>query len=48
MKWRETCALQGISLPTTDEIDTKLRDIKEALMYEYKEEDVEKVIISPS
>ncbi|CAH0381652.1 unnamed protein product [Bemisia tabaci] len=44
MKWRETCALQGISLPTTDEIDTKLRDIKEALMYEYKEEDVEKIV----
>lgn len=42
-KWRETCALQGISLPTLDDIENKLRDIKEAMIYEYKEEDIEKV-----
>ncbi|XP_011298403.1 RNA polymerase-associated protein Rtf1 [Fopius arisanus] len=43
-KWRETCALQGISLPTSDEIDSKLKDIKEALVYEFKEEDIEKIV----
>lgn len=43
-KWKETCALQGISLPTFDEIDHKLKDIKEALFYEFKEEDIEKIV----
>lgn len=43
-KWRETCALQGISLPTSDEINAKLKDIKEAMVYEFKEEDVEKIL----
>jgi RNA polymerase-associated protein RTF1 len=42
-KWRETCALQGISMPTHDELEQKLRDIKEAMIYEFKEEDIEKV-----
>lgn len=35
--------LQGISLPTLDEMNQKLKDIQEALHYEFKEEDVEKV-----
>lgn len=43
-KWRETCALQGISVPTFEEIENKLKDIKEAMVYEFKEEDIEKVI----
>ncbi|XP_046491657.1 RNA polymerase-associated protein Rtf1 [Neodiprion pinetum] len=43
-KWKETCALQGISLPTFDEIEHKLKDIKEALVYEFKEEDIEKIV----
>ena len=42
-KWRETCALQGISLPTQEELEQKLKDIKEAMIYEFKEEDIEKV-----
>ncbi|KAJ4436270.1 hypothetical protein ANN_18901 [Periplaneta americana] len=42
MKWRETCALQGISMPTHDELELKLKDIKEAMIYEFKEEDIEK------
>jgi hypothetical protein len=45
MKWRETCALQGISMPTHDELEQKLKDIKEAMIYEFKEEDIEKVSI---
>ncbi|KAL6425419.1 hypothetical protein ACFW04_009541 [Cataglyphis niger] len=43
-KWKETCALQGISVPTFDEVDQKLKDINEALLYEYKEEDIEKIV----
>jgi RNA polymerase-associated protein RTF1 len=46
MKWRETCALQGISMPTHDELEQKLKDIKEAMIYEFKEEDIEKVGIT--
>ncbi|XP_014469395.1 PREDICTED: RNA polymerase-associated protein RTF1 homolog [Dinoponera quadriceps] len=44
LKWKETCALQGISMPTFDEVDQKLKDIKEALVYEFKEEDIEKIV----
>lgn len=43
-KWKETCALQGISTPTFDEVEQKLKDIKEALVYEFKEEDIEKIV----
>lgn len=43
MQWRQTCALQGISMPTHDELDQKLKDIKEAMIYEFKEEDIEQV-----
>lgn len=44
MRWKETCAFQGISLPTFDEIEQKLKDIKEALVYEFKEEDVDRIV----
>ncbi|KAG8272089.1 RNA polymerase-associated protein rtf1 [Homalodisca vitripennis] len=44
LKWRETCALQGISIPTVQDLDNKLRDIKEAMIYEFKEEDIEKIV----
>ncbi|GAB0092039.1 RNA polymerase-associated protein Rtf1 [Sergentomyia squamirostris] len=43
-KWRDVCATAGMELPTTELIDQKLRDIKEGLAYEYKEEDIEKII----
>lgn len=43
-KWKETCALQGISMPTFEEVDQKLKDIKEAMVYEFKEEDIEKIV----
>jgi RNA polymerase-associated protein RTF1 len=43
-KWREACALQGISVPTIEDVETKLRDIQEGMSYEYKEEDVEKIV----
>ncbi|GFG29822.1 hypothetical protein Cfor_00245 [Coptotermes formosanus] len=44
MQWRQTCALQGISMPTYDELDQKLKDIKEAMIYEFKEEDIEQIV----
>ena len=43
-KWKETCALQDISMPTFEELDQKLKDIKEAMVYEFKEEDIEKIV----
>lgn len=43
-KWRESCALQGISVPTVDEVDSKMKDIKQAMSYEFKEEDIEKIV----
>ena len=43
-KWRETCALQGISMPSVEDWEHKQRDIKEALSYEFREEDVEKIV----
>ncbi|XP_043489038.1 RNA polymerase-associated protein RTF1 homolog [Polistes fuscatus] len=43
-KWKETCALQGISMPTFDEVEQKLKDIREAVVYEFKEEDIEKIV----
>lgn len=43
-KWLETCELQNISVPTVDEVEGKVKDIKEAMSYEFKEEDVEKIV----
>lgn len=43
-KWKEICAQYNVTLPTTDQIEQKKRDIDCALNYEYKEEDVEKII----
>ena len=42
-KWQETVMLSGLQLPTKDEIDKKLSDIKNALKYRVKEEDIDKV-----
>jgi len=43
-KWLDTCENQSISLPTKDDLEKKIRDIKEGIVYEFKEEDVEKII----
>lgn len=45
MKWKELCHLNRISLPTLEELDLKMKDVKAALAYQFKEEDVEKVCI---
>jgi len=42
-KWKEICHMNRISLPTLAELENKVRDIKAALAYQFKEEDVEQV-----
>ncbi|XP_035222295.1 RNA polymerase-associated protein RTF1 homolog [Stegodyphus dumicola] len=44
LKWKETLMLDGISLPTLDDIDRKIKDIQVALNYQYKEDDVETIV----
>lgn len=39
-KWVQTMEMEGIALPTTLDVEIKLRDIKEALEYNFNEEDV--------
>lgn len=43
IKWKEDCASQGASPPTLEDLEKKLRDVKDALGYEYKEEDISQV-----
>ena len=45
-KWRETMMIGGFQLPTIGDIDQKVKDIKEALQYKYKEEDIDQVRLS--
>ncbi|XP_073845461.1 RNA polymerase-associated protein Rtf1 [Musca autumnalis] len=43
-KWREICSLQNVQMPSLSSIEQKLADIKVALNYEFKDEDVDKII----
>jgi RNA polymerase-associated protein RTF1 len=43
-KWRDVCNSADILLPTVDVVETKQREIKEALSYEFCDEDVDKII----
>lgn len=43
-KWKHACESQNVPLPTTDMIEQKAKDVKEALTYEYKEEDIHKLL----
>ncbi|KAM7346000.1 RNA polymerase-associated protein Rtf1 isoform 2-T2 [Cochliomyia hominivorax] len=43
-KWREICIQQNVQMPTSNLLEKKLADIKEALNYEFKDEDVDKII----
>ncbi|XP_038074214.1 RNA polymerase-associated protein RTF1 homolog [Patiria miniata] len=43
-KWKEDMMLGGFQLPTTREVDAKYNHIKKALMYNYKEDDIEKIV----
>ena len=43
-KWRETMMLNGLSLPSVYDIESKVADIKFAMNYSFKESDVEAVL----
>lgn len=43
-KWIEQCATQNVTLPSLDMIDKKKKDITEALNYEFKDEDVDRIV----
>ncbi|XP_015373205.1 PREDICTED: RNA polymerase-associated protein Rtf1 [Diuraphis noxia] len=44
IKWKEICHMNRIPLPTLAELEIKVRDIKAALAYQFKEEDVEQIV----
>lgn len=44
-KWKETVMLGGQSLPSTDDVQRKLKDIQLAHQYKFKDDDIEKVCI---
>lgn len=44
IKWREVCTQQSVLMPPVSLIEKKLSDIKIALNYEFKDEDVDKII----
>lgn len=43
-KWQEVCMTSSIEMPTLDIIDRKQQEMKDALVYEFKDEDVQKII----
>lgn len=43
-KWVEVCATANVELPTEETIERKINEIKEAMVYEFKDEDVQKII----
>jgi len=43
-KWNEVCQQGHVQMPTIDLIATKQTDIKKALNYEFKDEDVDKIV----
>ncbi|KAK3597427.1 hypothetical protein CHS0354_040165 [Potamilus streckersoni] len=43
-KWKETVMLGGLQLPTTDEIDKKMKDLKDANNYKLNENDIDEIV----
>ncbi|XP_034105298.1 RNA polymerase-associated protein Rtf1 [Drosophila albomicans] len=43
-KWHEVCQQANVAMPTMDLIEIKQNDIKKALNYEFKDEDVDKIV----
>ncbi|XP_075168069.1 RNA polymerase-associated protein Rtf1 [Haematobia irritans] len=43
-KWQEICQQQNLQMPLLSTIDRKIADIRFALNYEFKDEDVDKII----
>lgn len=44
VKWRDTCTLHGVKMPTVEQMELKMKDIKEALLFELTMEEVERII----
>jgi len=44
-KWLDDCSTQGTSPPTLEDIEKKLKDIKEAANFEFNEEDINQVML---
>uniref|UniRef100_A0A1A9ZR98 Plus3 domain-containing protein n=1 Tax=Glossina pallidipes TaxID=7398 RepID=A0A1A9ZR98_GLOPL len=44
IKWKDICAQQNVPMPSMAVVERKLKDIKDAMNYEYKDEDVDKII----
>ncbi|XP_059481844.1 RNA polymerase-associated protein RTF1 homolog [Neocloeon triangulifer] len=42
--WKKACDSKGVTLPTMDEVEKKVKSINEAMVYEFKEEDIEKIV----
>lgn len=43
-KWKTVCASAAVELPTLDFVERKAKEIKEAIVYEFKDEDVHRII----
>lgn len=43
-KWKETMMTQGYTLPTTDEVQRKLKDLQDAHQYKFKDDDVDNIV----
>ncbi|GAB6024960.1 RNA polymerase-associated protein rtf1 [Chamberlinius hualienensis] len=43
-RWKEAIAAHGIQLPTTADIEKKLKDLQEAVDYQYKDDDIEIIV----
>ncbi|XP_052106879.1 RNA polymerase-associated protein RTF1 homolog isoform X2 [Mytilus californianus] len=43
-KWKEAMLLGGLTLPTVDDIEKKVKDIAEAANYKFKENDIEEIV----
>lgn len=43
-KWKEVCLGADVELPTLDFVEKKVQEIKDAIVYEFKDEDVHKII----
>lgn len=43
-KWKETMALERVTLPTMEDVAKKVKDIQDAVNYQYKEADVETIV----
>lgn len=42
--WREVCATSDVDLPNIDMIEQKRKDLQAAANYEFKEEDIDRII----